>query len=101
MFEKVSAEQLAGMETLARRVRSELAAAGLPVPAPGLSPVLAGGAEVEVDDGADTAGGVFGCWTTTNLNADPSTWTKLAASAYSFPAGVRHANRVAPPCRPG
>jgi hypothetical protein len=63
MFEKVSAEELAGMEKLARRVRTELAAAGLPVPAPGLSPVLAGGAEVEVDDGADTAGVVFVRWT--------------------------------------
>ena len=51
------------METLALRVRSELAAAGLPVPAPGLSPELAGGAEVAVDDGADSAGGVFVSWT--------------------------------------
>jgi hypothetical protein len=63
MFERVSADQLAGMEALARRVRDELAAAGLPVPAPGLSPVLAAGAEVIVDDGADTAGGVFVSWT--------------------------------------
>ena len=58
----MSADQLAAMEALARRVRSELAAAGLPVPAPGLSPVLAGGAEVMVDDGADMAGGVFVEW---------------------------------------
>src|SRR5215469_11118884 len=62
MLERVSADELAGMEALARRVRNELAAAGLPVPAPGLNPVLAGGAEVMVDDGADTAGGVFAGW---------------------------------------
>ena len=62
MFDKVSADELAGMEALARKVRNELAAAGLPVPAPGLNPVLAGGAEVTVDPGADTAGGVFAGW---------------------------------------
>jgi hypothetical protein len=62
MFERVSADERAGMEALARRVRGELAAAGLPVPAPGLSPVLAGGAEVVADDGADMAGGVFASW---------------------------------------
>src|SRR5215469_7419844 len=62
MFDKVSSDELAGMEALARRVRNELAAAGLPVPAPGLHLVLAGGAEVMVDDGADTAGGVFVGW---------------------------------------
>ena len=64
MFDKVSADKLAGMEALARRVRNELAAAGLPVPASGLNPVLAAGAEVMVDDGADTAGGVFAGWST-------------------------------------
>lgn len=62
MFEKVSADELAGLEALASRVRSELAAAGLPVLVPGLSPVLAGGAEVMVDGGADAAGGVFVGW---------------------------------------
>jgi hypothetical protein len=46
MFDKVSAGELAGMEALA----------------PGLNPVLAGGAEVMVDDGADAAGGVFAGW---------------------------------------
>ena len=62
MFERVSADQLAGMESLARRVRNELTAAGLPVLAPGLNPVLASGAEVMVDGGADMAGGVFAGW---------------------------------------
>jgi hypothetical protein len=62
MFDKVSADELAGLQTLARRVRSELAAAGLPVPAR-IDPVLAGGAQVLVDDGADPAGGVFVRWT--------------------------------------
>jgi hypothetical protein len=61
MFDKVSADELAGLQTLARRVRSELAAAGLPVPAR-IDPVLAGGAQVLVDDGADPAGGVFVRW---------------------------------------
>jgi hypothetical protein len=62
MFERMSGDELAGMEALALRVRNELAAAGLPVLAPGLYLVLAGGAEVEVDDGADRAGGVFAGW---------------------------------------
>lgn len=41
-----------------------------------------------------TAGGVFGCWSTPDLDADPSTWTRLASGQYSFPPGVRHANAV-------
>jgi hypothetical protein len=39
-------------------------------------------------------GGVFGCWSTTDLDSDPSTWTRLATDEYSLPAGVRHANTV-------
>ncbi|WP_308310965.1 hypothetical protein [Streptomyces sp. GbtcB6] len=55
-------EQSAALDALAWKVRNELAAAGLPVVAPGLDPVLAGGAEVDIDDGADAAGGVFVAW---------------------------------------
>lgn len=62
MFERVGAEESAALEALAWKVRGELAAAGLPVVAPGLDPVLAGGAEVDIDDGADAAGGVFVAW---------------------------------------
>lgn len=62
MFERVGDDARASMEHLAQRVRSELAAAGLPVIAPGLNTMLAGGAEVDIDDGADTAGGVFAAW---------------------------------------
>jgi hypothetical protein len=62
VLEKVSAEERAGMERLASRVRNELAAAGLPVITPGLDPVLACGAEVDIDDGDDAAGGVFVGW---------------------------------------
>src|SRR5260370_31853434 len=62
MFEKVSADELAAIEALALRVRNELATAGLPVLAPGLHPVLAAGAEVMTDAGADPAGGVFAGW---------------------------------------
>ncbi|MEU1711172.1 hypothetical protein ABZ478_38895 [Streptomyces sp. NPDC005706] len=62
MFERVSAEESAALEALARKVRNELTAAGLPVLAPGLDPVLAGGAEVDIDHGADAAGGVFVAW---------------------------------------
>jgi hypothetical protein len=62
MFQKASAGELASRQALAQRVRNELGAAGLPVPAPGLSPVLAAGAEVTVDEGADAAGGVFVSW---------------------------------------
>ncbi|MFE4535225.1 hypothetical protein ACFRKB_09100 [Streptomyces scopuliridis] len=62
MFERVSAEEAASLESLAWKVRNELAAAGLPVFASGLMPVLAGGAEVDIDEGADAAGGVFVAW---------------------------------------
>ena len=62
MFERVGAEESAALEALAWKVRNELAAAGLPVVMPGLDPVLAGGAEVDTDDGADAAGGVFVAW---------------------------------------
>ncbi|MFD8985483.1 hypothetical protein, partial [Streptomyces sp. NPDC059564] len=61
-FERVGVEESAALEKLAWKVRNELAAAGLPVLAPGMNPVLAGGAEVDIDDGADTAGGVFVAW---------------------------------------
>jgi hypothetical protein len=61
MFERVSDDERAGMEVLASRVRNELAAAGLPVLA-GLNPVLAGGAEVIIDDGADAECGVYAGW---------------------------------------
>ncbi|MGW6706429.1 hypothetical protein ACWGDE_16250 [Streptomyces sp. NPDC054956] len=62
MFETVTTEELKAMETLARRVRNELAAAGLPVLAPDLDSSFSGGAEVDIDDGADSAGGVFVSW---------------------------------------
>ncbi|MEU5609736.1 hypothetical protein AB0H03_13555 [Streptomyces sparsogenes] len=64
MFERVSAEEAERQEALASRVRNELTAAGLPVLTPGLDRVLASGAEVEVDDGADAAGGVYVGWLT-------------------------------------
>lgn len=60
----MGAEESAALQKLARRVRDELAAAGLPVVAPELDPVLAGGAEVDIDDGDDAAGGVFVAWRT-------------------------------------
>ncbi|AZP15092.1 hypothetical protein EJC51_02465 [Streptomyces aquilus] len=62
MFERVGSEESAALEVLAYKVRNELAAAGLPVLAPGLDSVLAGGVEVDIDDGADAAGGVFVAW---------------------------------------
>nr|WP_315427486.1 AbfB domain-containing protein [uncultured Albidiferax sp.] len=40
-------------------------------------------------------GGVFGCWTTTDLDADVTSWTKLTNGVdFTLPAGVRHANTV-------
>jgi hypothetical protein len=41
-----------------------------------------------------TEGGRFGCWTSTDLEADPSTWTRVPNKEYSFPAGVRHGSAV-------
>jgi hypothetical protein len=41
-----------------------------------------------------TQGGIFGCWTSPTLDANPSSWTRLPTSEYSLPAGVRHANAV-------
>ena len=41
-----------------------------------------------------TQGGKFGCWSTSDLNAKPSAWTRVAEADYSLPAGVRHANTV-------
>jgi hypothetical protein len=40
------------------------------------------------------AGGVFGAWTAPSLDAEPSAWTALPASAFRFPPGVRHAHPV-------
>ncbi|MCX4870085.1 hypothetical protein OHU11_01910 [Streptomyces sp. NBC_00257] len=62
MLEKVGAEVLAERERIAARVRDELVAAGLPVTAPGLSPVLSQGVEVNVDPFDDDAGGVSVSW---------------------------------------
>ncbi|HKO49080.1 MAG TPA: glycoside hydrolase family 43 protein [Polyangiaceae bacterium] len=41
-----------------------------------------------------TQAGKFGCWSTTNLDAKPSEWRRVAQDGYSMPAGVRHANTV-------
>jgi len=41
-----------------------------------------------------TRGGLFGAWSTTDLNAKPSAWTRLARDDFSFPAGVRHAHPI-------
>lgn len=38
--------------------------------------------------------GVFGCWETTDLEADPADWRLLDEKEYSLPFGVRHANTV-------
>lgn len=62
MLEKVGAEVLAERERIAARVRDELVAAGLPVVAPGLNPVLSQGVEVTVDPFDDAAGGVSVGW---------------------------------------
>lgn len=40
------------------------------------------------------AGGIFGCWKTNDLDADPSTWTRLSSQEFSLPPNVRHANTV-------
>jgi hypothetical protein len=64
VIEKADAEGLAAREALAGRVRNELAAAGLPVLAPGLDPILSGGAQVSVDRSVDATGGVFIKWQT-------------------------------------
>jgi hypothetical protein len=62
MLEKVGAEILAERERIAARARDELAAAGLPVVAPGLDSVLSQGVEVTVDPFDDGHGGVSVAW---------------------------------------
>jgi hypothetical protein len=62
MLEKVGAEVLAERERIAARVRDELVAAGLPVVAPGLNPVLSQGVAVTVDPFDDDTGGVSVAW---------------------------------------
>lgn len=62
MLEKAGAEVLAERERIAARVRDELVAAGLPVVASGLNPVLSQGVEVNVDPFDDDAGGVSVGW---------------------------------------
>jgi uncharacterized protein YjdB len=41
-----------------------------------------------------TLNGVFGCWTTTDLDVDPGLWTELSTGEFALPSGVRHANTV-------
>ncbi|MFC8538150.1 hypothetical protein ACFUJY_30145 [Streptomyces sp. NPDC057249] len=62
MLEKTDAEVLAQRERIAARVREELVAAGLPVLAPGVNPLLSRGVEVTVDPFDDAAGGVSVGW---------------------------------------
>jgi hypothetical protein len=38
--------------------------------------------------------GGYGCWTTTDLDADPSTWRALDSSEYEFPTGAAHGSIV-------
>lgn len=40
------------------------------------------------------ASGSFGCWSTNDLGAAPSSWTRLATNTYSLPAYAQHANTV-------
>lgn len=61
MAERAPEDARAAWERLARQVRDELAAAGLPVMAPGLAPELMVGAEVVVESEADN-GAVFVRW---------------------------------------
>ncbi|MFE9446187.1 hypothetical protein ACFYO2_46480 [Streptomyces sp. NPDC006602] len=65
MAERAHEDARAALERLARRVRNELTAAGLPVVAPDLAPELMVGAEVTVASEADN-GAVFVSW-----NASP------------------------------
>ncbi|MGO1055720.1 hypothetical protein [Crossiella sp. CA198] len=62
-FEKAEPEELGRREFLAVCVRDELAAAGLPVVPKTLASDLHPGAEVSVDPGQDSAGGVHVEWT--------------------------------------
>ncbi len=40
------------------------------------------------------APGSFGCWSTSDLGADPSTWAPLASTAFSMPPSAQHSNTV-------
>ncbi|MEO3788522.1 hypothetical protein ABGB12_34795 [Actinocorallia sp. B10E7] len=92
MFEKVSAEVLAERERIAARVRDELAAAGLPVVAPGLSIELSQGAEVTVCPLQDCEAGVTVAW-----NASPrlrSCMARAAELALVNDPALRHGGTV-------
>ena len=39
-------------------------------------------------------GGSFGCWSTTDLGAKPSSWTRLSSNAFSMPPNAQHASTV-------
>ncbi|UXY27027.1 hypothetical protein [Streptomyces sp. HUAS TT20] len=59
---QADAETLRRWEAWASEARTQLAAAGLPVEPHGLDPAVGAGAVVEVDPGADEAGGVYVSW---------------------------------------
>jgi hypothetical protein len=40
------------------------------------------------------AGGVSGCWTTTDLDIDPGAWLRLSNDRFNLPPGVRQASAV-------
>ncbi|MGW3143148.1 hypothetical protein ACWDG1_00410 [Streptomyces sp. NPDC001177] len=61
-YRQADAETLRRWEAWASEARTQLAAAGLPVEPHGLDPAVGAGAVVEVDPGADEAGGVYVSW---------------------------------------
>ncbi|MFC9971987.1 hypothetical protein ACFVH6_13960 [Spirillospora sp. NPDC127200] len=61
-YEKATPGTCRARDRLAGRARNTLAAAGLPLMSGDLELALGAGAEVEVDYGADAAGGVYATW---------------------------------------
>ncbi|WP_067812523.1 hypothetical protein [Actinomadura kijaniata] len=61
-YEKATPGTCRARDRLAAHARNALAAAGLPLMPSDLEVTLGSGAEIEVDYGADAAGGVYATW---------------------------------------
>ncbi|SEH02036.1 hypothetical protein SAMN05444920_12392 [Nonomuraea solani] len=90
-FERRSDEELGALRALAERVAFELDRAGLPI-ITGSETRPAGGAELELDPGDDSAGGLYLHWRNAHLLADEVS-EQLLGGRLSSPL-IDHAGRI-------